>query len=142
MALETSKVRVDWKGGLVAEGTARGFKVIMDEPKDEGGTDTAMHPVESLLCALGGCMAIVASAFAPLAGVKLKGFWVEIEGDLDPDGFLGKNPDVRKGLQDIRYKMHIESDSPQEKIDRLYKLIEDRCPVKDTLRGVPVSSMD
>lgn len=33
MAIETSYAKVEWKGGVVAEGTSRGFKVTMDEPE-------------------------------------------------------------------------------------------------------------
>ena len=139
MALQTFNAKVEWKGGVVAEATARGFKVTMDEPEELGGTNTAMNPVEMLLCALGGCMSIVASVFAPKFRVELKGLSIELEGDLDPDGFTGKNPDVRKGFSDIRYKMHIESDSPEANIEKLHKFITTHCPVKDTLEGVQVS---
>ncbi len=79
----------------------REVQVEVDEPKALGGTDRAMNPVELLLCALGGCMSICAAAFAGACGVDLQGFSVEVEGDLDPDGFLGKNPmcapDIRGG---------------------------------------------
>ncbi|GAQ24420.1 MULTISPECIES: OsmC family protein [Tepidanaerobacter] len=138
MAVNTVKAKADWKSGTLVECAARNFKVTVDEPISDGGTDTAMNPVELLLCALGGCMSIVASSFAPKFNVDLKGFSVELEGDIDPDGFTGKNPNVRKGFSEIRYKMHIVSDSPKENIDRLYKFIETHCPVKDTLAGVPV----
>jgi uncharacterized OsmC-like protein len=139
MAIKTSYAKVEWKGGVVAEGTSRGFKVTMDEPVADGGTNTAMNPVELLLCSLGGCMSIVASMFAPKFRVELKGFSIELEGDLDPDGFTGKNPNVRKGFSDIRYKMHIVSDSPEENIKKLHKFIQEHCPVKDTLEGVSVT---
>ena len=139
MALETSKVEVNWKGGVVAEATARGFKVIMDEPIEDGGTDTSMHPVEMMLSALGGCMTIVASMFASKFRVDLKDISIEVEGDIDSDGFLGKNPDARIGLTEIRYKMNIVSDSPEKNIKRLHDFVESHCPVKDTLKGVNVS---
>ena len=100
-----------------------------------------MNPVELLLCSLGGCMSICAAAFAREAGVDLKGFHVELEGDLDPAGFMGRDPNVRKGYQQIRYRMHIDSPSPAEKIEKLKKMIEERCPVSDTLRGVEVVAM-
>ncbi|MCR4425465.1 MAG: OsmC family protein [Firmicutes bacterium] len=139
MANVTFSAKVRWSGkGLYCEGDARGFKVALDEPKDLGGDDRAMNPVELLLCSLGGCMSICAAAFAPACGVELRGFEVELEGDLDPDGFLGKNPDVRTGYQDIRYKMVIDSPSPSENIHRLVEMIEERCPVSDTLCGVKV----
>lgn len=143
MAKTTFKAQMAWSGqGLYCEGDTRGFKVAVDEPKSLGGTDKAMNPVELLLCALGGCMSICASAFARTAGVDLKGFHVDLEGDLDPAGFQGRNPEVRKGFQQVRYHMHIESPSPAENIERLKKMIEERCPVSDTLRGVEVVPMD
>ncbi|MCK5731791.1 MAG: OsmC family peroxiredoxin, partial [Tenericutes bacterium] len=50
------------QGGMQVETESRNFKILIDEPKTLGGTDTAMSPVEALLCALGGCQAIVAAA--------------------------------------------------------------------------------
>lgn len=131
-----------WSGqGVYCEGGTRDFKIAVDEPTSLGGTDRAMNPVELLLCSLGGCMSICAAAFARQVGVELKGFRVDLEGDLDPDGFLGKNPDVRKGYQEIRYRMHIDSPSPEADIERLKQVIRERCPVSDTLAGVKVAEM-
>lgn len=139
MAIVTFNAQMNWSGqGLFCEGGARQFRVSVDEPKELGGSDMAMNPVELVLCALGGCMAICASAFARSCGVDLRGFRVDLSGDLDPDGFTGKRPDVRKGYQEIRYKMHVDSPSHPENVKKLVDLIEERCPVSDTLRGVRV----
>ena len=35
--------------GLQVEAQSRGFKVLMDEPVEGGGTDKGMNPVELLL---------------------------------------------------------------------------------------------
>ena len=51
-------------GGLQVEANARGFKILLDEPADLGGTDKGMNPVEAVLCALGACQTICAAAFA------------------------------------------------------------------------------
>ena len=118
--------------GMVVESSVRGFKMILDEPKELGGTDKGMNPVEALLCALGSCQCIVAAAFAKQQGINLQEFWVELEGDLDTNGFMGKS-DVRPGFQEIRFKMHIKSDSPEEKVKEFAKFIEKRCPVGDSL---------
>jgi uncharacterized OsmC-like protein len=139
MANVTFKANVKWSGDKTyCEGTSREFMVPIDEPQDLGGDNRAMNPVELLLNSLGGCMAICAAAFAGKFKVDLKGFYVELEGDLDPDGFLGKNPDVRPGYQTIRYKMHFDTPSPQENIDKLKAYIKEKCPVSDTLCGVKV----
>ena len=70
--------------------------------------------------------------------VPLDGVRVEVEGDLDPDGFTGKAPDVRNGLQEVRFSMHLKS-SDEAAARALAALVEERCPVSDCLKApVPV----
>ena len=77
--------------------------------------------------------AVRADAGAPLDGVR-----VEVEGDLDPDGFTGKAPDVRNGLQEVRFRMHLKSEDGAA-ARALAALVEERCPVSDCLKApVPV----
>lgn len=118
--------------GMQVETNSRGFKIIIDEPKELGGTDVFMNPVEALLCSLGACQTIVASAFARAQKFKFEECYIEIEGDLDPDGFMGL-ADVRNGYQEIRYVMHFKTNEPKEKAEAFAKFIESRCPVGDTL---------
>lgn len=136
MALTTFKAVARKKEGLAVIGEARDFKVNIDEPVSMGGSDTGMNPVEMILCALGGCQAICASAFAGKMGIDLEDFWVDLEGDIDLDGFMGLS-DVRPGYQNIRFNMHIKSSASEEKIKEFVKFIEKTCPVGDTLgKGV------
>lgn len=122
------------KHGLQVESESRGFKIIMDEPKELGGTDVALSPVETLLCALGACQTIVATAFAKSRGFAFESFRVELEGDLDIDGFLGA-ADVRNGFQEIRYKMHFKTNETQERADAYADFIESVCPVSDCIEN-------
>ena len=121
--------------GLQVESESRGFKIIMDEPKNLGGTDKAMNPVEALLCVLGGCQTIVASAFAKAKGFTFEELHIDLEGDLDPDGFLGKSDDVRKGFQEIRYNIRFKTNESQEKAEAFADFIEKTCPVSDSLQN-------
>lgn len=118
--------------GLQVETNSRGFKIMMDEPEDLGGTDAAMNPVEAVLCALGACQSIVASAFAAANDFTFEEFSVELEGDLDPDGFMGL-ADVRNGFQEIRFVMHFKTSESQEKTEAFAEFIERTCPVGDCL---------
>lgn len=120
--------------GLKVETKSRGFTIIQDEPKSLGGTDIGMSPVETLLCALGACQAIVASAFAKLHNINLDGFHVELEGDIDLDGFRGKKG-IRPGFQEIRYKMHFKTNNSAEKIEKFVDFIERTCPVGDSIEN-------
>ncbi|WP_067729108.1 OsmC family protein [Oceanobacillus damuensis] len=132
MALTTVSAKTYLKEGVLVETEARGHKVIVDEPQNLGGTDKGMNPVELLLSSLGACQSIVARTYAKKFEIDLKNFWVELEGDIDLDGFLGKG-DVRPGFSDIRYTFHIETDAPAEKVEAYKEFIEAHCPVGDTI---------
>lgn len=138
MANITFESEVTWSGkGVMSMASTGGKQFIIDEPVSLGGTDKGPNPVEYLLGALGGCINVLVMSFAPLHNVEVSNLDVHVEGDLDPDGFLGKNPDVRVGYQEIRYEINIDSPSPTENIEALIEHVEKACPVKDSLSGVP-----
>jgi uncharacterized OsmC-like protein len=137
MAIEVFKSTTQLKEGMQVECEARGHKFLLDEPKELGGTDTGMNPVEALLSSLGACKCIVARCFARLHKIDLKDIRIELEGDLDPDGFMGKNKDAKIGFTTIRTKIYIESDSPKEKLQEFVDFIDRTCPVADTLHNSP-----
>lgn len=132
MAKEVFKSTVHLQKGLQVIAKSRNFEITIDEPIELGGTDTGMNPVELVLGALGACQAIVARSFARMHKIEFSNFWIEVEGDLDPDGFMQK-ADVRKGFSDIRYNIHIETDAPREKVEKFIEFVEDTCPVGDTI---------
>lgn len=132
MAITTVSAKTALRENVLVEAESRGHKVIVDEPENLGGTDQGMNPVELLLSSFGACQSIVARTFAEKFEVNLQNFWVELEGDIDLDGFLGKS-DVRPGFSDIRYTFHIESDAPEEKIQAYKEFVEAHCPVGDTI---------
>lgn len=132
MAFLTMKSQATLVEKLQVEVEARGHKVIIDEPAHLGGTDEGMNPLELLLSSLGACQTIVAQMFAQKMGVQYDSLSVELEGDIDSDGFLGKS-DVRPGFLEVRYKVNIESNEPQEKIEEFIAYVEAHCPALDSL---------
>lgn len=139
MATTTFESDVRWSGeGVLSIADIGGKEVIIDEPLSLGGTDKGPNPVEYILAALGGCINVLVTSFAGNFDVEVTDVQVHIEGDLDPDGFLGKNPNVRPGYEEIRYRVELDSPSPQKNIDALLKHVDEICPVKDTLQGTRV----
>ena len=132
MTVEQFQATAHLQGGPLVKVRSRGFEFNLDKPKELGGSDTAMNPVEALLGALGACQVIVASAYTKRFNVQLDDFWVELEGDLDTDGFMGL-ADVRCGYTEIRYTYHIKSPSTQADIDAFTAFIGSKCPVGDSL---------
>ncbi|MBX6395878.1 MAG: OsmC family protein [Alicyclobacillaceae bacterium] len=138
MAKTTFLADVSWSGeGVRSTARIRNKEVVIDEPASLGGTDQGPNPVELILAALGGCLNVLVTSLAPHHQVDVRGVRIRVEGDLDPDGYTEKNPNVRPGFQEIRYDIQIDSPSPPENIRALIEHVERVCPVKDTLRGVP-----
>ena len=135
MKSTTKAITVKDQEGLKTTSTVRGFKVVCDEPVESGGTNLGMNPVEMLLSSLGSCMTIAAYYLAPAQGIEIESFSVELEGEVDPDGFMGVNPDVRCGFSEIRVTPHIKCNASEEKAREFVKFVESRCPVSDTVRA-------
>lgn len=131
-AVTTFKATAQLQDGFQVKASSRNFELTIDEPKSLGGTDTGMNPVEVVLASLGACQSIVARAYAPKFGVKLDDFRVEVEGQLDLDGFFNRS-EVRPGYSDIQYTFYIKTDSPRDKVEEFIGFLESKCPVGDTL---------
>ncbi len=132
MPKEIFKATAALQEGVKVDVQARGFHITIDEPVNLGGTNLGMNPVEMLLGALGACQSIVARVYSQKFGVELEDFRVELEGDLDTDGYMNKST-VRRGYSDIRYTYYIKSPSPEENIRALADFIAKTCPVDDTI---------
>ncbi len=143
MPKATFKATSQWVEGLQVDNTVRNFVLRMDEPVSLGGTDTGMNPVEAQLAALGSCLTIVAAAFAKSHGIDLQDFRVELEGDLDPDGFLRGTEGIRMGFTEVRFTPYIKTSSPEEDVKKFMQFVKSRCPVSDvTMNQTSVVAAD
>ncbi|MCG7426247.1 OsmC family protein [Helcobacillus sp. ACRRO] len=123
--------------GLQVRASSRQHTITVDEPAALGGTDLGANPVELLLAALGSCQVIVARAYAEARGINLRDVAIDVTGTLDPDGFLGKNPDAKLGFSAITSRFRIDAENTQEEIEQFVEFIEATCPVLDTLVNTP-----
>ena len=118
--------------GMQVDTESHGFKILFDEPEKMGGTNKGINPMSAMLSVLGACQAIVASMFAKKFNIEFKDFYLEIEGDMDMGGIMQKK-DVRTGFQEIRFKMHFDSDNSEEELAEFSRFIEKNCPISDSL---------
>lgn len=137
MAISKMKAEVESVKGLKTISRVRDFEFTMDEPRNLGGTDTGMNPVEALLSAVGGCKVIVAQSFARMHKIKLNHIKITVTGDLDTDGFTGKNPDAKIGLMSLNTHYEIDAENTNEEIEAFADFIDATCPVIDTIVNTP-----
>jgi len=138
MAYNKYKVNSNLESGMkVKLNNTRGHEIIIDEPEAMGGTDEGMNPVEITLASLAGCLSITTAFLAKKMKIEIDSLSIDVEGDIDEKAMT--SAEVFSGFKKIRYNIKIESNSSQDKIDKLINSIEDYCPVSDTLtRAVDV----
>lgn len=133
MGTKTYQINSKLKGGMKVEvSDGRGHSIVIDEPEELGGTDEGMTPVEITLASLAGCFSITASFLAKKMRIDINNIEMEVEGDIDDQAM--SSADVYSGFQEVRFNFKIDADAPKEKVEKLYKSIEDFCPVSDTLK--------
>lgn len=113
----------------------RGFKLIVDEPQELGGTNHAPNPVEYILAGYAGCINVVAHLTAKEFNIDLKDLQILIDGDLNPARLFGESFKERAGYQHINVQLKTESKIDEKIKARWLEAIENRCPVNDNLRN-------
>jgi uncharacterized OsmC-like protein len=110
------------------------YTVITDSAPGLAGYGLGITAPEMLLGALASCLAHSYVIQAALLGVALDALDVEISGQLDFTGVVGLPVGDIPAIQQIAYHARIESPAPPEDIQKLHDLVEQYCPVLNTLR--------
>lgn len=131
--MKTISVQGGMANGFAIEMNCGNHQVLIDQPRAAFGTDTGPSPLELILAALGGCFGTIGRFLAHQRKIELRGMRFEIEADYDPDGLLGRNPEVRPGFQEIRMRVDIDADLTEAQKQEFLEEVERRCPLADNL---------
>jgi len=94
---------------------------------------------EYLLHALAACVTTAIVYHAAARGIAIEEIESSIDGDVDLRGFLGIDPKVRNGFEEIRMNFRIKADVPDDQLQELCMIGQQYSPVLDSIsRGVPV----
>ncbi|MFZ4726951.1 MAG: OsmC family protein [Paludibacter sp.] len=115
------------------QGYARNFELIVDEPEMLGGEDSAANPVEYLLAGYAGCLNVVFGIVAKELAIEIQSLKINIDGDINPEKFLGISNDERAGFKSLNVGISLITNSDKEKEDLLFKTVRNRCPINDNL---------
>ncbi|MCW8898857.1 MAG: OsmC family protein [Flavobacteriales bacterium] len=115
------------------EGKTRHFKHVIDEPETLGGKDEAANPVEYILAGYAGCLNVVYNLIAKEIGIEIYELNISINGDINPEKFLGLSNKNRAGFQSLNVHIELETNGTHEQEQQLIAKAKDRCPVNDNL---------
>lgn len=111
----------------------REFAFHADHPEIFAASDNGITPVEYLLVGLASCLTAGVASVAQNRGIQLNSVTANVEGDMDIQGILGIDGDVRNGYDTIRVEFEIDADADKEDIEALVAQSQKRSAVFDAL---------
>jgi putative redox protein len=123
--------KLNWveKMKFVATDT-RGHSVVLDSTPEHGGDDQGTKPLELLLMALAGCMAMDIVSILKKKRADLKRLVAEVDGD--------RSPTDPKRFTDIRVRFRANREVRLEDLRRSMELSREKyCSVAATLQNAP-----
>jgi len=140
------RARAEWVAGTHTRTTVEGFSglgaeqshrqpfvVDTDHPELFASEDHGMTPVEMVLAGLAGCLTAGIASVATNRGVQLRSVAATVSGDMDLQGILGIDPDVRNGFDGITVRYEIDADAPRSDIEAIVAQSQKRSAVFDVV---------
>jgi uncharacterized OsmC-like protein len=129
-----TRITVESFFGLGAEQSHRqAFVVDTDHPEVFASEDHGMTPVEMVLAGLAGCLTAGVATVASNRGVQLRSVSASLAGDLDLQGILGIDPDVRNGFGAISVRYEIDADASRDDLEAIVAQSQKRSAVYDII---------
>jgi putative redox protein len=136
MTIKTVSVDAQQVDGFKVETRTRQHIAYIDQPAASGGTDSGPTPLEYQLISLAGCMVSIGYIIARQRRLAIRKLEAHVEGDLNPDVFMGKNTEDRAGFSNIRVHLKVDSDMSQAEKEQFIRDIDARCPISDNLHNL------
>ncbi len=106
--------------------------VLIDERQANGGDNSAMEPVEMLLCAYASCLEVSWLVYASVFDAKIDSITVEVDGEIDRRYKLGKDDfPARYNRIDVVFK--IKSSETTKKLEHILDRVQKTCGVGGSL---------
>jgi uncharacterized OsmC-like protein len=123
--------QVQFRSPIKFEGGSTVFEV--DNPTFMGGGGALPGPMHYCFFGLASCYTGVFAVVATQMGIEIKKLSTRIEADLDFSRMVGLGDSPP--MEEVRVRLTVVSDAPEEKIREAESLAQQRCPVVYTMRN-------
>lgn len=126
-------VNVAFTGGESYEALVRGHRIVVDQPIDSGGADSAPTPVELFVASLASCVAFYAGRHLTRHGYGRDRLTVSAE--------FSMASDRPARVSEIRLVVRVPASLPAERRPALHAVVN-HCTVHNTLASAPSVTID
>ena len=109
----------------------RCFNFDADHPEVFAAEDNGATPVEYVLVGLASCLTAGVASVAQHRNIQLHSVKATLCGDMDLQGILGIDPQVRNGYQGIKVMFEIDADATAEEVEAVVAQSQKRSAVYD-----------
>jgi len=127
-----SRTTVEKFFGIGAEQSHRQpYVVDTDHPEIFASADNGATPPEMMLIGLAGCLTAGIASVATHRGIQLHSVNATVEADMDLQGILGIDADVRNGFGGITVRYEIDAEATKPEIEAVVAQSQKRSAVFD-----------
>ncbi len=133
MASKRLSIQSTLDAQFLVSAEVRGHQLRIDQPSGAGGQDAAPTPLEIFLFAVGGCIGTIARIMAMQRKIDIRSMQINVHGEYNPAGLLGKPTEDRVGFQRVEIEVQMDCDMSSEEQKAFIDEVCARCPVHENL---------
>lgn len=133
--LETFKVEargIGWPTKVNVTNTE--WKLQLDEPVEDGGSNSGPNPMQYFTASLAGCQNEQAQVVADELSLKVEQIDINVEIDLDLSGFMGTSDHSNGSYKAVRLEAVVTGEVTDEQVNTMGQKVDARCPILALLR--------
>lgn len=110
------------------------WKLQLDEPTDDGGSNSGPNPMQYFIASLAGCQNEQAQVVAGELGLNIAQIDIDVEIDLDLAGFMGNSDHSNGSYKSVRLNAVVSGEATDEQVKTMGQKVDARCPILALLR--------
>jgi len=111
------------------------WNLQVDEPEEDGGSNSGPNPMHYFTTALAGCQNEQAQVVAEELSLSLTQIDLTVEIDLDLSGFMGEADSSQGSYKEVRLSAAVHGDVTADQVAALGQKVDARCPILALLRS-------
>jgi putative redox protein len=133
---EATATGTGWATGVAINDSEWSFKV--DEPTEDGGTNTGPNPMHHFVASLASCQNEQAQVVGEELGIDASNIKITLSVALNLDGFMGVSDNSVDCFQSVNFTARVAGVS-DEQASALGNRVDARCPILSLLRSAGVA---
>ncbi len=128
--LETFKAKAQGNGWPTKVSiTDTEWKMKIDEPVEDGGSNTGPNPMQYFIASLASCQNEQAQVIAEELSLNIAQIDIDVEIDLDLSGFMGVADNSNGSYKHVRMDAIVSGEVTDEQVKTLGQKVDSRCPI-------------